>query len=327
MSHALTAAQTKTEKQPLRRRGKTLATSLLFVLAATTCCTTAALSQDGGQRVVPVPDLPALTPSSPPVASQSMVHPTIAPPTLGAPDAALPGLGAQNKDVPLMGRPVMGGFILSGGLPDWSFRLGPIGYPQMNLKLVRANTDHSGSVGFLCEQQTGRREMALALPGGFVGSDMSQDIMVMVGNQGAKLKTTVQKKPGPNEPTLYDAEGQGISDILSAMGRIDPSFITASIVYDDLHGHRVAFGIPNPRGVSEIAAKICDGWHSANTKRISEGLRGQADSAAQKEESVVQSGGAQSGGAQSGGAQSGGNKSGDANSGADILLGGIHAPQ
>jgi hypothetical protein len=221
----------------------------------------------------------------------------------------------------------MGGFIMSGGLPDWSFRLGPIGYPQMNLKLVRANTDHSGSVGFLCEQQTGRQEMALALPGGFIGKDMSQDIMVMVGNQGAKLKTTAQKKPGPNEPTLYDAEGEGISDILSAMGRIDSSFITASIVYDDLHGHRVAFGIPNPRGVPEIAAKICDGWYQANAKRSLERLRGQADSAAPKEGNVVQPGGAQSGGAQSGGAQSGGAQSGGAQSGADILLGGIHVPK
>ena len=204
--------------------------------------------------------------------------------SLSLPTQAIPGGGAASSSptlppllppssnpsepTPALGRPVMGGFILSGGLPDWAFRLGPIGYPTMNLKLVRANANRSGSVGFFCEKRSGDRKLALALPDGYVSPTSSQDIMVMVGNHGAKLATTATPPSTPGAPTLYDASGAAISDILKAMGDVDPSFITSAIIFDDLHGHRVAFGLTQPRGVAEISAKICQGWYDAHSQML-----------------------------------------------------------
>lgn len=233
--------------------------------------------------------------------------PSQAQPALPPQDAGAGQAGTQAPLTPAMGAPTMGGFAISGGLPDWAFRLGPIGYPQINMKMVRANTDHSGSVGFFCEERTGHRQMAIALPGGFVGDDLSQDIMVMVGNQGAKLRTTTTRRPNPGEPTLYDAHGKAIPDILMAMSKVDPAFVTASIIYDDLHGHRVAFGLPNPRGTAEVAAKVCDGWHEMYVAKGVKALEAQSAGEA---------------GAAKAGVGAGAGAPGDA----ALVLGGVHAP-
>lgn len=174
-------------------------------------------------------------------------------------------LGLQQDDdtkptIP-MGTPQKGGFVITGGSPgQWSFILGPIGFENISLKMLKANPDKSGAVGFFCTQKTGDRQLAIALPNGRYTKNITQDFIVTVGNRTAKLPMTVETDPPKGEPPVFIANGQAVADILSTMGQVSDSLITANLSFDDGYNHRVAFGLTNPRDVAIKAYQICDGW-------------------------------------------------------------------
>lgn len=179
-----------------------------------------------------------------------------------APAGNAPSSQEQLLSEPRIGKPVIGGFVVDGGLPgDWSFRMGPIGSPQMNLKLIRANSDKSGAIGFYCERASGAMQIALVLPHADFTPGSPTDLIVTVGTRTAKLRTRVDSTPIAGAPPIFEATGPAVVDILTAMGGVDEELLTATIVFRDAAGHSVAFGLTKPRLVATTAAKVCHGWN------------------------------------------------------------------
>ncbi len=157
--------------------------------------------------------------------------------------------------------PQPGGFIINGGQKgDWGFIMGPIGSPDMRLKLIKANADKSGAVAFDCSRATGAMHMAIVLPGASFVLLKPVTMKLTVGDTTNKLLMAVETAPPPGKPPNFQAAGLAVPEILKAMGSVPSMRMDARLALDDGAGHIAAFTLTNPRTVASQASEICAAW-------------------------------------------------------------------
>lgn len=181
-------------------------------------------------------------------------------PASAAPAAASDAKSAQTSI------PVSGGYVVDGGeRGDWGFMMGPTGSPNMQMKLIRANADHSGAVGFMCSRATGEMGLAILLPGMPYEVGKPKDIKLTVADRENKLRVVVRAAPAKGKPPVIETGGLAIPDILKAMGEVPAERINARLKFDDGAGHVVSFPLTKPHAVASQASQICSGWALAVT--------------------------------------------------------------
>ena len=173
--------------------------------------------------------------------------------------------GPDTKDSqdgsPKLSAPVQGGWVVNGGEPgDWGFMMGPTGSPDMQMRLIRSNTDRSGALGFMCSRKDGGMQMALALPGVAYEVDKDIDVTLTVADRSNKLRLIVRSAPPAGQPPLFEAAGLPVPDVLKSMGEVPDDRVDAHMTFDDGQGHKASFGLTKPRAVAQQAAQICAGW-------------------------------------------------------------------
>lgn len=162
---------------------------------------------------------------------------------------------------PSLSAPVQGGFVVSGGQPgDWAFMMGPTGSPAMQMKLMRANADRSGAVGFMCARATGEMQLAVALPGASFEVGKPRDLSVTVGDRTDKLSVVVSSRPEDPAVPVFEANGLAVPEILKGMGEVADTRLDARLTFDDGEGHKATFGLTRPHGVAATASEVCAGW-------------------------------------------------------------------
>jgi hypothetical protein len=162
------------------------------------------------------------------------------------------------------GHPVPGGFVVNGGgQGDWGFVMGPIGAAGISMKLIRANADRSGAVGFLCARADGAMQLAVALPGAAFKVGEERELAVSIPGREAKLRTVVRAAPPAGSPPVFESAGMAVPDLLKSMGAVEEDAFEARLAFDDGAGHKASFDLPKPRGVASAAAEVCSGWGAA----------------------------------------------------------------
>ena len=158
-----------------------------------------------------------------------------------------------------------GGFIINGGQRgDWAFMMGPSKAPDMTLKLIRANKDHSGAIGFMCSRRDGSMQLAVVIPGAQYKLDEQRDLDLTVGDQKNKLRVVVHDLPKPGQDPVFETSGvtgpNPVPNILQAMSTVDENRNDAVLRFDAGNGHSASFGLTKPRNVAAETAEICLGW-------------------------------------------------------------------
>jgi hypothetical protein len=163
---------------------------------------------------------------------------------------------------PKLSSPVVGGFATAGGNKgQWAFAMGPTGIPSMQqLRLIRANTDKSGAVGFMCARIDGGMQMAIVIPGADFTLGQPGVLNLTVGDTTNKLRVMVRKQPAAGQPPVFEASGMAIADILKAMGEVPDNENNKFLTISDNHGHSASFGLTRPRSVASESSEICSGW-------------------------------------------------------------------
>jgi ribonuclease HI len=212
----------------------------------------AALSSGLMLHSVHAQGLPAALPPEPTASQQPQETPG---------GAAAAGAGGEQQHGPALSSPIQGGWIVNGGAPgDWGFMMGPTGSPNMQLKLIRSNPDHSGAIGFMCSRKEGSMQMALALPGVSYELGKPQDLNLTVADRSNKIGVVVRSAPDVGQPPVFETSGPAIPDVLKAMGAVPDSRTDGHLTFDDGAGHTVSFGLTHPRSVASQTGEICSGW-------------------------------------------------------------------
>jgi ribonuclease HI len=161
--------------------------------------------------------------------------------------------------------PVTGGYVVDGGTKgDWGFEMGPIGSPGMRLKMIRANKDHSGAIGFACSRADGTMQLVVALPGAAFDLGKERDLDLSVSEKSAKLKVSVRNAPTAGQPPLFQASSPlAALEVLKAMAAVPETALSSNLRISDGAGHAVTFGLPRPHTVAGTAASVCSGWATA----------------------------------------------------------------
>jgi ribonuclease HI len=182
-------------------------------------------------------------------------------PTLAlAQEMPRPGPVAARSDAP-----VPGGFVVDGGAKgDWGFEMGPIGSPDMHLKMIRANRDKSGAIGFACSRGDGSMQMVVALPGAPFELGKERDLELAVSDKAAKLRVSVRQAPSAGQPPLFQASSPTAAlEVLRAMAAVPETSLSSDMRVSDGAGHSATFGLPRPHSVAGTAASVCAGWATA----------------------------------------------------------------
>ena len=161
----------------------------------------------------------------------------------------------QNSNIKYEGVP-KGGYITSasGDLKDWHLSMGPIGMPNMTLRIKK--TEDNGAIIFSCEKNTGVEEMALLMKGikGNIGSPKT--LYLSIGAQSHILETSITGN-APDGTSILGVNGNAVLEILAAISSENDN---NGIRIDDMHGHTINFKIPFMTDLKNRPFIICSQW-------------------------------------------------------------------
>lgn len=153
----------------------------------------------------------------------------------------------------------MGAYVVAGfrSNDDWQFVMGPRESLRMGLRLVRLTEE--GGAAFQCQREGGGMTMGLSIRGYRAERGRKLDMLVGVGESRHPLPMEARAETPEGEDTVFEATGQAVADILSAMGMADPNQ-WVELTFQAERGRLARLAVPDPRAISKAAAMVCDGW-------------------------------------------------------------------